>query len=65
MPVMGHLGLTPQTATSLGGFKAQGRTTETALELLRDARAIEAAGAFALVLECVPGAGRRGASPSA
>jgi 3-methyl-2-oxobutanoate hydroxymethyltransferase len=54
MPVMGHLGLTPQTATSLGGFKAQGRTTSTALELLRDARSIEAAGAFSLVLECVP-----------
>jgi 3-methyl-2-oxobutanoate hydroxymethyltransferase len=54
MPVMGHLGLTPQTATALGGFKAQGRSTEAALGLLRDARAVEAAGAFALVLECVP-----------
>jgi len=54
MPVMGHLGLTPQSATALGGFKAQGRSTETALGLLRDARAVEAAGAFALVLECVP-----------
>jgi 3-methyl-2-oxobutanoate hydroxymethyltransferase len=54
MPVMAHLGLTPQTATSLGGFKAQGRTVEAALQLLNDARAVEAAGAFSLVLEAVP-----------
>ncbi len=54
MPVMAHLGLTPQTATALGGFKAQGRTAEAALRLVDDAYAVEAAGAFALVLECVP-----------
>jgi 3-methyl-2-oxobutanoate hydroxymethyltransferase len=52
--VMGHIGLTPQTATVLGGFKAQGRTAETARRLLADARALEAAGCFALVLEAVP-----------
>jgi 3-methyl-2-oxobutanoate hydroxymethyltransferase len=54
IPVMGHLGLTPQTATALGGFKAQGRTAHAALQLVDDALAIEAAGAFAVVLECVP-----------
>jgi 3-methyl-2-oxobutanoate hydroxymethyltransferase len=54
MPVMAHLGLTPQTATALGGFKAQGRTVAAALRLVDDAQAVEAAGAFALVLECVP-----------
>ena len=54
IPVMGHLGLTPQTATALGGFKAQGRTAASALRLLEDAVAVEAAGAFAVVLECVP-----------
>jgi 3-methyl-2-oxobutanoate hydroxymethyltransferase len=54
IPVMGHLGLTPQSATMLGGFKAQGRTAEKALRLLTDARALEAAGCFSLVLEAVP-----------
>jgi 3-methyl-2-oxobutanoate hydroxymethyltransferase len=54
IPVMGHIGLTPQSATMLGGFKAQGRTAEKALALLADARALEAAGCFALVLEAVP-----------
>lgn len=54
VPVMGHLGLTPQSATALGGYKAQGRTAEHALGLLADARALEAAGCFALVLEAVP-----------
>jgi 3-methyl-2-oxobutanoate hydroxymethyltransferase len=54
IPVMGHLGLTPQSATALGGFKAQGRTAEAARRILDDARALEAAGAFALVLEAVP-----------
>jgi 3-methyl-2-oxobutanoate hydroxymethyltransferase len=54
IPVMGHLGLTPQSATMLGGFKAQGRTAERALRLLADARALEAAGCFSLVLEAVP-----------
>ena len=54
VPVMGHIGLTPQSATMLGGFKAQGRTAAKARELLADARALEAAGCFAIVLECVP-----------
>lgn len=56
IPVMGHIGLTPQTATSLGGFKAQGRTAEKARELFEDARALQEAGCFALVLEAVPAA---------
>jgi len=56
IPVMGHIGLTPQSATMLGGFKAQGRTAEKALRLLADARALEAAGCFSLVLEAVPAA---------
>ena len=54
VPVMGHIGLTPQTASSMGGFKVQGGTPESAAELLRAAKAIEAAGAFSLVVECVP-----------
>jgi 3-methyl-2-oxobutanoate hydroxymethyltransferase len=54
IPVMGHIGLTPQSATKLGGFKAQGRSAEAALALLADARALEAAGCFSLVLEAVP-----------
>ena len=52
--VMGHIGLTPQTASSVGGFKVQGGTPESALQLIKDAQALEAAGAFAIVLECVP-----------
>jgi 3-methyl-2-oxobutanoate hydroxymethyltransferase len=56
IPVMGHLGLTPQSATMLGGFKAQGRTATKARRLLADARALEAAGCFAVVLEAVPAA---------
>jgi 3-methyl-2-oxobutanoate hydroxymethyltransferase len=52
--VMGHLGLTPQSATVLGGFKAQGRSAAAAQRLLEDALALEAAGCFALVLEAVP-----------
>jgi 3-methyl-2-oxobutanoate hydroxymethyltransferase len=56
IPVMGHLGLTPQTATALGGWKAQGRSADAAVQLLHDALAVQAAGAFALVLECVPSA---------
>jgi 3-methyl-2-oxobutanoate hydroxymethyltransferase len=56
IPVMGHLGLTPQTATMLGGFKAQGRTAEKAVRLYEDALALQAAGCFALVLEAVPAA---------
>jgi 3-methyl-2-oxobutanoate hydroxymethyltransferase len=54
VPVMGHVGLTPQTATVLGGFKAQGRTAERAQELLDDALALQGAGCFAIVLEAVP-----------
>lgn len=54
IPVMGHIGLTPQTASSMGGFKVQGGTPESAAELLRAAKAIEEAGAFSLVVECVP-----------
>jgi 3-methyl-2-oxobutanoate hydroxymethyltransferase len=54
IPVMGHVGLTPQSATILGGFRAQGRTAEKARALLQDARALEAAGCFAIVLEAVP-----------
>jgi 3-methyl-2-oxobutanoate hydroxymethyltransferase len=54
IPVMGHLGLTPQSATMLGGMKAQGRTAAAASRLLSDARELEAAGIFALVLESVP-----------
>jgi 3-methyl-2-oxobutanoate hydroxymethyltransferase len=54
IPVMGHIGLTPQTATQLGGYKVQGRDPKAAKRLLEDAKAVEAAGAFAVVLECVP-----------
>lgn len=54
MLVMGHIGLTPQSSGQLGGFKAQGRTAETALELIEDARAVQKAGAFALLVEAVP-----------
>jgi 3-methyl-2-oxobutanoate hydroxymethyltransferase len=54
IPVMGHIGLTPQSATMLGGFKAQGRTAEKAVRLLEDAHALEAAGCFSIVLEAVP-----------
>jgi 3-methyl-2-oxobutanoate hydroxymethyltransferase len=54
IPVMGHVGLTPQSATMLGGFKAQGRTAAKALRLVADARALEAAGCFSVVLEAVP-----------
>ena len=56
IPVMGHVGLTPQSATMLGGFKAQGRTAAKARQLLANARALEAAGCFAVVLEAVPAA---------
>lgn len=54
IPVMAHIGLTPQTAGSLGGFKAQGTTPESAKQLIEDVKAIEKAGAFSVVLECVP-----------
>lgn len=55
VPVMGHLGLTPQTAGQLGGFKVQARDLESARKLLLDAKSLADAGAFAIVLECVPG----------
>ena len=54
IPVMGHIGLPPQTSTSLGGFKVQGGTPESAKKLIEDALAIERAGAFSIVVECVP-----------
>ncbi len=56
IPVMGHVGLTPQSATALGGLRAQGRTAERALEVARQARALEAAGCFAIVFEAIPAA---------
>lgn len=54
IPVMGHVGLTPQSVNALGGFRVQGKTVDAAERLLRDARAVEAAGAFAVVLEAMP-----------
>jgi 3-methyl-2-oxobutanoate hydroxymethyltransferase len=54
IPVMGHIGLTPQTATVLGGFKAQGRTADRAQQLVDDALALQQAGCFAIVLEAMP-----------
>ncbi len=54
VPVMGHLGLTPQTVTALGGWRAQGRTAARAHQLVEDALALERAGCFSVVLECVP-----------
>ena len=54
IPVVGHLGLTPQTAGMLGGYRVQGKTADTAKKILEDALALERAGAFMLVLECVP-----------
>jgi 3-methyl-2-oxobutanoate hydroxymethyltransferase len=54
IPVMGHVGLTPQSATMLGGFKTQGKTAEAAQQLVADAVALEEAGCFAVVLEAVP-----------
>lgn len=52
--VMGHIGLTPQTASQLGGYKVQGKDAESAKKLLEEAKAIEEAGVFSMVLECVP-----------
>jgi 3-methyl-2-oxobutanoate hydroxymethyltransferase len=54
IPVMGHIGLTPQSIHQLGGFKKQGKTPEAAARLLEDAKALEQAGAFAVVLETIP-----------
>ncbi len=54
IPVMGHVGLTPQTATSLGGYRSQGRTAERALEVVEDALALQEAGCFSIVFEAIP-----------
>ena len=54
MPVMGHVGLTPQHISLLGGYKTQGRDVQTARQVIEDALAVEEAGAFAVILECVP-----------
>jgi 3-methyl-2-oxobutanoate hydroxymethyltransferase len=54
VPVMGHVGLTPQTATALGGYRAQGRTAERAQRVLDDARSLQEAGCFAIVFEAIP-----------
>jgi 3-methyl-2-oxobutanoate hydroxymethyltransferase len=54
IPVMGHVGLTPQTATALGGYRSQGRTAERALDVARDALALQQAGCFSIVFEAVP-----------
>ena len=55
IPVIGHIGLTPQSASALGGLKVQGRTPEQARQLVADAVALDEAGVFAMVLECIPG----------
>jgi 3-methyl-2-oxobutanoate hydroxymethyltransferase len=54
IPVLGHIGLTPQSVHQLGGFKVQGKTLDAARRLVDDAHAVEGAGAFAVVLECIP-----------
>ncbi len=54
MAVMGHIGLTPQTAANLGGYRVQGKEAASARKLLADAKALETAGAFAIVMECIP-----------
>jgi len=56
IPVMGHVGLTPQTATALGGFRTQGRTADSAVRIAAEAHALQAAGCFAIVFEAVPAA---------
>jgi 3-methyl-2-oxobutanoate hydroxymethyltransferase len=56
IPVMGHLGLTPQTATALGGYKAQGKSAKAAIQLCEDALALQSVGCFAIVFEAVPAA---------
>ena len=56
IPVMGHVGLTPQTATALGGYKAQGKTAQAAIKLCEDALALQSVGCFAIVFEAVPAA---------
>jgi 3-methyl-2-oxobutanoate hydroxymethyltransferase len=54
IPVMGHVGLTPQSATALGGYRSQGRTAERALEVMRDALGLQEAGVFSVVFEAIP-----------
>jgi 3-methyl-2-oxobutanoate hydroxymethyltransferase len=54
IPVMGHIGLTPQSVNAFGGFRVQGKSEEAGEQVMRDARAVEAAGAFAVVLESIP-----------
>jgi 3-methyl-2-oxobutanoate hydroxymethyltransferase len=54
IPVMGHIGLTPQSVHQLGGYKVQGKTREAAQRLLKDAEALDRAGAFVIILECIP-----------
>ena len=54
IPVMGHIGLTPQAVNQLGGYRVQGKSLKDAARLMEDARSLEEAGAYALVLECVP-----------
>jgi 3-methyl-2-oxobutanoate hydroxymethyltransferase len=56
VPVMGHIGLTPQSVNGLGGFRVQGKTESVVQDLLRQARALESLGCFAMVIECVPAA---------
>ncbi len=56
IPVMGHVGMTPQSVNAFGGFKVQGKSIEDARKVIEDAKAVEEAGAFAVVLECVPAA---------
>jgi 3-methyl-2-oxobutanoate hydroxymethyltransferase len=56
IPVMGHVGLTPQTATALGGYRSQGRTAERALSVVHDAVALQEAGCFSIVFEAIPSA---------
>jgi 3-methyl-2-oxobutanoate hydroxymethyltransferase len=64
IPVMGHVGLTPQTATALGGYRAQGRTAEKALAVARESVALQEAGCFAIVFEAIPAAVTEAVMPS-
>ncbi len=64
IPVMGHIGLTPQSVNQFGGFKVQGKTPAAAVQLMHDAQALEQAGAFAIVLETIPAPARRTADRS-
>jgi 3-methyl-2-oxobutanoate hydroxymethyltransferase len=64
IPVMGHVGLTPQTATALGGYRAQGRTAEKALAVAHESAALQEAGCFAIVFEAIPAAVTEAVMPS-